>query len=436
MFVDERKRQAIANPKAGQNNAGAAALAAQGRNTAQGPANFAGTANGPKAVRNGAMPPPPVRVAPAPMPVAQPAQVANRGFRGQTPQRPMIQQMARAAPPNYTLGEDPRVTGPKQAMAGTGYGKQDNSRYASANIREGSVPPLPTQVSGMTVLDGGRQGMSQGGAGSVQTRVDSRTLGEHAGDVAQWNKDMVNNNAAAVRDGPGGYTIGQATGDAYGNSQNVQDFKATIGEWAPGTVVNNAGGPASGKPEDVIRWMTEMGLGAAGGAIGPAADFANKLNDVTKPSLEGYFDNFADLDNVKASGDRFMDPKFYEQYDNLQREQLQSDVDRNRDAMMRTALSRQAGGGRGMSGNFAGQVMDSSNRAISEGNRGIAQDSLQRQLSGTQAGAQMKQGAQAMIYDLMNQGRTDPREILAFISEVAPEMIGSALEFFGEALPG
>jgi hypothetical protein len=209
----------------------------------------------------------------------------------------------------------------------------------------------------------------------------------------------------------------------------------------PGSAVNNPSGsipegPASGSPEDMIKWLTQMGLDAAGGAIGPAADFANKLNDVTKPSLEGYFDNFADLDNVKASGDRYMDPEFYQKYDDLQREQLQSDVDRNRDAMMRTALSRQAGGGRGMSGNFAGQVMDSSNRAISEGNRGIAQDSLQRQLSGTQAGAQMKQGAQAMIYDLMNQGRTDPREILAFISEVAPEMAGAAFEFLGEAFPG
>ena len=275
--------------------------------------------------------------------------------------------------------------------------------------------------------------MSQGGAGSVQTRVDSRTMGEHAGDIAQWNKDMVNNNAAAVRDGPGGYTVIDATRAAYDNSENMKDLRDKAKDALP---PNLPGGPASGKPEDVIKWLTQMGLDAAGGAIGPAADFANKLNDVTRPELLDYFGNFADLDNVKASGDRFMDPEFYQKYDDLQREQLQSDVDRNRDAMMRTAMSRQAGGGRGMSGNFAGQVMDSSNRAISEGNRGIAQDSLQRQLSGTQAGAQMKQGAQAMIYDLMNQGRTDPREILAFISEVAPEMASAAFGFLGEALPG
>lgn len=409
MFVDERKRQAIANPKAGAVPAGAAALAAQGRDATQGPANFAGTATGPKAVRNGAMPPPPVRVAPAPMPVAQPAQVANRGFRGQTVQRPMIQQMARAAPPIYTVGSDPRV-GPKQNMAGPNYGKQDTSRFASANVRAGAVPPLPTQVSGMTVLDGGRQGMSQGGAGSVQTRQDTLS--------------MPNVNRPAL------------TRDTF---EELAGGVSSVG--MPGSAVNNPSGsipegPASSSPEDVIKWLTQMFLDAASGAIGPAADFANKLNDVTRPELLDYFGNFADLDNVKASGDRFMDPEFYKQYDNLQREQLRSDVDRNRDAMMRTALSRQAGGGRGMSGNFAGQVMDSSNRAISEGNRGIAQDSLQRQLSGTQAGAQMKQGAQAMIYDLMNQGRTDPREILAFISEVAPEMMGSALEFLGELAPG
>ena len=146
MFVDERKRQAIANPKAGAVPAGAAALAAQGRNVQQGPANFAGSANGPKAVRNGAMPPPPVRVAPAPMPVAQPAQVANRGFRGQTVQRPMIQQMARAAPPIYTVGSDPRV-GPKQNMAGPNYGKQDTSRFASANVQAAPVQSSPSYAA-------------------------------------------------------------------------------------------------------------------------------------------------------------------------------------------------------------------------------------------------------------------------------------------------
>lgn len=437
MFVDERKRQAIANPRANAVPAGSAALAAQGRNVQQGPANFAGSANGPKAVRNGAMPPPPVRTAPAPMPVAQPAQVANRGFRGQTVQRPMIQQMARAAPPNYTLGADPRATGRNQNMAGSNYGKQDTSRFASANVRAGAVPPLPTQASGMTVLDGGRAGMSQGGAGSVQTRVDSRTPGEFLVDKRNEGRQLVEDANGrffgALRDGPGGNTVQDAAGDTY-NAIRTWDLNGVPVGGSESDV--DGGRPDLTDPASVIEWMTRMGLDAASGAIGPAAEFANKLNDVTKPSLKGYFDNFADLDNVKASGDRFMDPEFYQKYDDLQREQLQSDVDRNRDAMMRTALSRQAGGGRGMSGNFAGQVMDSSNRAISEGNRGIAQDSLQRQLSGTQAGAQMKQGAQAMIYDLMNQGRTDPREILAFISEVAPEMASAAFEFLGEAFPG
>ena len=310
------------------------------------------------------------------------------------------------------------------------------------NPRAMNIPGYQSNnpVAGMSVL-GGAVPQGQGGAGSVQTRIDSLSRSDVSNSAparaASWLQDQYRNltgydpNSPPERSvdlGNGGQPI-LTPGGAAG------DFNAVIGQFGHPAVSNGGDGPDWSDPKSVIEWLTSMGLNAAKGAIKPSADFADQLNDATKPSLLDYFDNFQGLDSVKASGDRFMDPEFYKKYDQLQREQLASDVAKNRDAMMRTALSRQAGGGRGMGGDFAGQVMDASNRAITEGNRGIAMDSLQRQLAGSQAGAQMKTQAQGMIYDLMNQGRTDPREILSFIAETAPEILGSAMELIGALKP-
>lgn len=89
-----------------------------------------------------------------------------------------------------------------------------------------------------------------------------------------------------------------------------------------------------------------------------------------------------------------------------------------------------------MGGNMAGQVADSSARALAEGNRGIAMDSMQRRLQGKQIGGAQEQAAVGMIYDLMNQGYTDPREIFSAILEMAPEMAGALGGVLDSILPG
>ena len=446
-----------ANPAAGKVNADGG-LANIGRSVQQSAANYAGIANGPSkaAVKQGV----PMPGRPQPTPVAQPMQVQNRMFRGQQ-QRPMISLMAQVPPPVSTNGGIAPAGGGgiKQAMGGNSFGINDSIGSMRdvtqvGNQRAMNIPGYQgdNPVAGMSVL-GGAVPQGQGGAGSVQTRIDSRTprewldlvaeqgrtilggapdntgYGGGAGSVGDQIKHNTDTAAQAYRDGS---WVGNIVGT--GRPMDQDGIMDSIGRGGTGGG-GGGDGPDWSDPKSVIEWLTSMGLGAASGAIGPSADFADQLNDATKPSLLDYFDNFQDLSGVKATGDRFMDPEFYKKYDALQREQLASDVTKNRDAMMRNALSRQAGGGRGMGGDFAGQVMDASNRAITEGNRGIAMDSLQRQLAGSQAGAQMKTQAQGMIYDLMNQGRTDPREILSFIAETAPEILGSAMELIGAMKP-
>lgn len=446
-----------ANPAGGKVSA-AGGLANVGRSVQQSAANFSGVGAGPKAgVKQGV--PMPGRPVPAHV-VQQPAQVQNRMFRGQAP-RPMIQQMAQAPlPVDTNAGIAPASGGGiKQAMGGNSFGLNDSigSMRDVTQIGNQRVMNIPgyqssNPVSGMSVL-GGAVPQGQGGAGSVQTRIDSRTPREWLDLVAEQGRTILGGAPDNTGYGGGAGSVGDqikhntdTAAQAYRDGSWVGNIVGTSRPMDQDGIMDSIGrggtggggggdGPDWSDPKSVIEWLTSMGLGAAKGAIGPSADFAKKLNDATKPELLDYFDQFGDLNNVKASGDRFMDPEFYKQYDDLQREQLRSDVDRNRDALMRNALSRQAGGGRGMGGDFAGQVMDASNKAITEGNRGIAMDSLQRQLSGAQAGAQMKTQAQGMIYDLMNQGRTDPREILSFIAETAPEILGSAMELIGAMKP-
>lgn len=446
-----------ANPAAGKVNADGG-LANIGRSVQQSAANYAGIANGPSkaAVKQGI----PMPGRPQPTPVAQPMQVQNRMFRGQQ-QRPMISLMAQVPPPVSTNGGIAPAGGGgiKQAMGGNSFGINDSIGSMRdvtqvGNQRAMNIPGYQgdNPVAGMSVL-GGAVPQGQGGAGSVQTRIDSRTprewldlvaeqgrtilggapdntgYGGGAGSVGDQIKHNTDTAAQAYRDGS---WVGNIVGT--GRPMDQDGIMDSIGRGGTGGG-GGGDGPDWSDPASVVEWVTRMGLNAAGGAINPATEFAHRMNDATKPELKNYFDNFADLDSVKNSGDRFMDPEFYKKYDALQREQLASDVTKNRDAMMRNALSRQAGGGRGMGGDFAGQVMDASNRAITEGNRGIAMDSLQRQLAGSQAGAQMKTQAQGMIYDLMNQGRTDPREILSIIAETAPEMIGGVAELLGSLKP-
>jgi hypothetical protein len=446
-----------ANPAAGKVNA-AGGLANIGRSVQQSAANYAGIANGPSkaAVKQGI----PMPGRPQPTPVAQPMQVQNRMFRGQQPVRPMVAQMS-AAPPTYTsTGIAPAGGGGiKNAMGGNSFGLNDSigSMRDVTQIGNQRVMNIPgyqssSPVAGMSVL-GGAVPQGQGGAGQVQTRIDSRTPREWIDLVAEQGRTILGNAPDNTGYGGGAGSVGDqikhntdTAAQAYRDGSWVGNIVGTGRPMDQDGIMDSIGrggtggggggdGPDWSDPKSVIEWLTSMGLGAASGAIGPSADFADQLNDATKPSLLDYFDNFQDLSGVKATGDRFMDPEFYKKYDDLQREQLRSDVDRNRDALMRNALSRQAGGGRGMGGDFAGQVMDASNKAITEGNRGIAMDSLQRQLAGSQAGAQMKTQAQGMIYDLMNQGRTDPREILSFIAETAPEILGSAMELIGAMKP-
>lgn len=441
-----------ANPAAGKVNA-AGGLANIGRSVQQSAVNFSGTATGPK---SGAKP---VPIPGRPAPVAQPMQVHNRMFRGQQPVRPMVAQMS-AAPPTYTnAGIAPAGGGGiKQAMGGNSFGLNDSIGSARditqiGNQRVMNIPGYQgnNPVAGMSVL-GGAVPQGQGGAGSVQTRIDSRTPREWLDLVAEQGRTILGNSPDNTGYGGGAGSVGDqikhntdTAAQAYRDGSWIGNIAGTgrpmdqdgimdsIGRGGSGG--GGSGGPDWSDPRSVVEWLTSMGLNTVSGAIGPAADFANQLNKATGTELKDYFDNFSGLDSVKNTGDRFMDPEFYKQYDALQREQLASDVAKNRDAMMRTALSRQAGGGRGMGGDFAGQVMDASNRAITEGNRGIAMDSLQRQLAGSQAGAQMKTQAQGMIYDLMNQGRTDPREILSIIAETVPELLGSAAELVGSMKP-
>lgn len=448
-----------ANPAAGKVNA-AGGLANIGRSVQQSAANYAGIANGPSkaAVKQGI----PMPGRPQPTPAAQPMQVQNRMFRGQQPVRPMVAQMS-AAPPTYTnAGIAPAGGGGiKNAMGGNSFGLNDSigSMRDVAQIGNQRVMNIPgyqssNPVAGMSVL-GGAVPRGQGGAGSVQTRIDSYIAGQGQTDPnAAAQQAVADDRAFGQNGGYGSTERPQARYGWWNNGTGLDVGPAGVqmyGDGVPGSSATNATGNVPGSnaaansgaagvdwsdPRSIVEWLASMGLNTVGGAIGPAADFANELNKATGAELKDYFGNFSDLDSVKNTGDRFMDPEFYKQYDALQREQLASDVTKNRDAMMRNALSRQAGGGRGMGGDFAGQVMDASNRAITEGNRGIAMDSLQRQLAGSQAGAQMKTQAQGMIYDLMNQGRTDPREILSIIAETTPELLGSALEFIGGVLPG
>jgi hypothetical protein len=201
-------------------------------------------------------------------------------------------------------------------------------------------------------------------------------------------------------------------------------------------VMNPGGGdgdPADSWLEKIIR----LSLGGLKNSVfDPSVDFADQLNNSAKDKIPAHYNNWEDLKNLRNSGKELLGNEYYDSYDKAAREQLQSDVSSNRDAMMRQALSQSYGGGRGMGGNMAGQVADSSARALAEGNRGIAMDSMQRRLQGKQIGGAQEQAAVGMIYDLMNQGYTDPREIFSAILEMAPEMAGALGGVLDSILPG
>lgn len=423
-------------------------LAAAGRAVQQGPANYAGMAT-----KAGFKPPP--RPA-APPPVQQPRQGMERAFRAVMsgagnaygkPQPPQTAALAptQAAPPSLTAVTQFGPTGLNNVKNTTmGAGGFGGSMRSDINVpgRTSSNP-----VAGMSVL-GGAVPTQQGGAGSVQTRVDALTKDQVTnsapGVAAQWLQDQIANLTGYDSENPPERRIQvdapDSTNEFVGRVSNPVIDPGNIKD-----VLNPPGGDAGGegseydptKPDSLLEMLLRSTMGGLKNSVfDPSADFADQLNNSAKEKIPGYYNNWEDLKDLRNSGKELLGNEYYDSYDAAARDQLQSDVSSNRDAMMRQALSQSYGGGRGMGGNFAGQVADSSARALAEGNRGIAMDSMQRRLQGKQIGGAQEQAAVGMIYDLMNQGYTDPREIFSAILEMAPEMAGALGGILDSILPG
>lgn len=421
----DQERQAKAN----QTMPGRNALAAAGRAVQQGPANYAGMAT-----KAGFKPPP--RPGPVP-PTLQPRQGQERAFRAvmqgsgnaygpaQKPAATAALAPTQAAPPNFTSASAAGSNLPLNNVKNTTMGAGGFGGSLRADI---NIPAVPRHL--------------RHGAGSVQTRRDALTREQVAnspvGQSAQWLQDQYRRLTGYDPDNPPERAVSVDAPDS--TSEFVDRVSNPVID--PGNVVdvlNPPGGDGDGgDPAD--SWLEKILRMALGGVYNsvfePSSNFADQLNANAKDKIPAYYNNWEDLKDLRKSGKELLGNEYYDSYDKAAREQLQSDVSSNRDAMMRQALSQSYGGGRGMGGNMAGQVADSSARALAEGNRGIAMDSMQRRLQGKQIGGAQEQAAVGMIYDLMNQGYTDPREIFSAILEMAPEMAGALGGVLDSILPG
>lgn len=305
-------------------------------------------------------------------------------------------------------------------------------------------PPGSNPTDGMSVL-GPTVPTQQGGAGTVQTRIDAQTPLQWAEQAYQnWSQNAQDNAAGDANeqatytgatgtnneaDASAAAAQGDAALEAELNSQYVPgDF--SLSDYSNGGNGGGGGGWGGGGNEspatDLATWLATM-IGEPFGAA------ATKLNEYGRKTKDAYYDNFSDLAPLQDVGRELMDPTKLAQYEDAARARLNTSVGNERDAANRRLMGQAGRGGAIGTGAQTG-VSNAAMRAMMEGEQRLIEDSFRRKMASQQLGAGIYGDATRAKYGALEGGDISPGELAGLVIPPMIDAAGNVMEGVGSSM--
>lgn len=420
------------------------------------------TGTGSKPVRSGVVGGRPTIAPTQPAPRAQP-QVRDRAFsmsEQQYRQGGAPTQQAVLTPAPAAIGTTVTMAGPyanQPDLAGMLNNISSTSQAAmkpGGNMAFGGAMPAYTPtgqetnpVAGMSVL-GADVPTQQGGAGTVQTRVDAQTPWEIAQQMYQeWNQNAQDNAAGDANENA---TYTGATG-----TQNEADASAAAaqGDAALEAELNSQYVPGDfslANYSDTPEMPGPPGAGGGGGNQSPFTSFAEwlatmigepfgaaatKLNEYGRKTKDAYYNDWEDLAPLQTLGKDLMDPSKIGMYEDSARARMQTSIGQERDQAARDLMGQAGRGGAIGTGRETG-INNAALRAMMEGEQRLLEDSFRRKLASQQLGAGIYGDAQRAKYGALEGGDISPGELAGIVIPAAMDMGGAAMEAIGGGMGG
>ncbi len=210
---------------------------------------------------------------------------------------------------------------------------------------------------------------------------------------------------------------GEALGDPNGTADATTDGDPTDQNGDGSRDSAQPGADGGGTP-----WGDAAGgiVRAVGGDLG---NVAGDMSAADRISQRGHFgDVEAGWDELRGNAERLYGKDARAAAEGAAREQMNSDINGQRDAQLRMMMGQQSRGGQQTSGGATG-VFNSTQANLAKGNRMLTQDAYDREMKSAGAQADLLNDVNQQKKDYLDDSYTSRQKLLAFLTEMAPDDI-------------